>query len=142
MFFRSSIHLTIIPIQRINTNYFTLPYVTYVMFAITMIKYFNTVTVISDKMKAPVFIFLDNPFASASSVELWEPVRRFIDKSNAQLLCLAHNVPSSAQILFDKHIIIQQTKNAKGQFINTIRNEKTESKEIIQMKLFDHYEIE
>ncbi len=117
-------------------------YVTYVMFAITMIKYFNNVTVISDKMKAPIFIFLDNPFASASSIELWEPVRRFLDKSNAQLLCVAHNVPSSAQILFDKHMIIEQSKNAKGQFINTIRNEKTESKEIIQMGLFDHLEIE
>ena len=117
-------------------------YVTYVMFAITMIKYFNTVTVISDKMKFPIFVFLDNPFSSASSVELWEPVRRFLDKSNAQLLCLAHNVPSSAQILFDKHMIIEQTKNAKGQFINTIRNEKSESKEIIQMQLFDHLEIE
>jgi chromosome segregation ATPase len=117
-------------------------YVTYVMFAITMVKYFNNVTVISDKMKAPIFIFLDNPFASASSIELWEPVRRFLDKSNAQLLCVAHNVPSSAQILFDKHMIIEQTKNAKGQFINTIRNEKTESKEIIQMRLFDHLEIE
>ncbi|WKY46631.1 hypothetical protein Q5O24_09595 [Eubacteriaceae bacterium ES3] len=117
-------------------------YVTYVMFAITMIKYFNNVTIISDKMKAPIFIFLDNPFASASSIELWEPVRRFLDKSNAQLLCVAHNVPSSAQILFDKHMIIEQTKNAKGQFINTIRNEKTESKEIIQMQLFDHMEIE
>jgi hypothetical protein len=117
-------------------------YVTYVMFAITMIKYFNNVTVISDKMKAPIFIFLDNPFASASSIELWEPVRRFLDKSNAQLLCVAHNVPSSAQILFDKHMLIEQTKNAKGQFINTIRNEKTESKEIIQMQLFDHMEIE
>jgi len=117
-------------------------YVTYVMFAITMIKYFNNVTVISEKMKAPIFIFLDNPFASASSIELWEPVRRFLDKSNAQLLCVAHNVPSSAQILFDKHMIIEQTKNAKGQFINTIRNEKTESKEIIQMQLFDHMEIE
>lgn len=117
-------------------------YVTYVMFAITMVKYFNNVTVISDKMKAPIFIFLDNPFASASSIELWEPVRRFLDKSNAQLLCVAHNVPSSAQILFDKHMIIEQTKNSKGQFINTIRNEKTESKEIIQMRLFDHLEIE
>ncbi|PKM52187.1 MAG: hypothetical protein CVV02_02140 [Firmicutes bacterium HGW-Firmicutes-7] len=117
-------------------------YVTYVMFAITMIKYFNNVTIISDKMKAPIFIFLDNPFASASSIELWEPVRRFLDKSNAQLLCVAHNVPSSAQILFDKHMIIEQTKNEKGQFINTIRNEKTESKEIIQMQLFDHMEID
>lgn len=117
-------------------------YVTYVMFAITMVKYFNNVTVISDKMKAPIFIFLDNPFASASSIELWEPVRRFLDKSNAQLLCVAHNVPSSAQILFNKHIIIEQTKNSKGQFINTIRNEKTEAKEIIQMGLFDHLEIE
>jgi hypothetical protein len=117
-------------------------YVTYVMFAITMVKYFNNVTVISDKMKAPIFIFLDNPFASASSIELWEPVRRFLDKSNAQLLCVAHNVPSSAQILFDKHMIIEQTKNSKGQFINTIRNEKTESKEIIQMRLFDHLEID
>lgn len=117
-------------------------YVTYVMFAITMVKYFNNVTVINDKMKAPIFMFLDNPFASASSIELWEPVRRFLDKSNAQLLCVAHNVPSSAQILFDKHMIIEQTKNAKGQFINTIRNEKTESKEIIQMRLFDHLEID
>lgn len=117
-------------------------YVTYVMFAITMIKYFNNVTVISDKMKAPIFIFLDNPFASASSIELWEPVRRFLNKSNAQLLCVAHNVPSSAQILFDKHMIIEQTKNTKDQFINTIRNEKTESKEIIQMRIFDHIQIE
>lgn len=116
-------------------------YVTYVMFAITMVKYFNNVTVISDKMKAPIFIFLDNPFASASSIELWEPVRRFLDKSNAQLLCVAHNVPSSAQILFDKHMIIEQTKNSKGQYINTIRNEKTESNEIIQMQIFDHLEI-
>ncbi|MDD4843270.1 MAG: hypothetical protein PHU31_02920 [Anaerotignum sp.] len=117
-------------------------YVTYVMFAITMIKYFNNVTVISEKMKAPIFIFLDNPFASASSIELWEPVRRFLDKSNAQLLCVAHNVPSSAQILFNKHIVIEQTKNQKGQLINTIRNEKTEAKEIIQMGLFEHLEIE
>jgi hypothetical protein len=39
-------------------------------------------------------------------------------------------------------MIIEQTKNAKGQFINTIRNEKTESKEIIQMRLFDHLEID
>ena len=117
-------------------------YVTYVMFAITMIKYFNNVTIISDKMKAPIFVFLDNPFASASAIELWEPVRRFLDKSNAQLLCVAHNVPSSAQILFDKHMIIEQTKNSKGQFINTMRNEKTESKEIIQMKLFDHFTID
>ena len=117
-------------------------YVTYVMFAITMIKYFNNVTIISDKMKAPIFVFLDNPFASASAIELWEPVRRFLDKSNAQLLCVAHNVPSSAQILFDKHMIIEQTKNSKGQFINTMRNEKTESKDIIQMNLFDHFSVE
>ena len=116
-------------------------YVTYVMFTITMIKYFNNVTLISNKMKAPIFIFLDNPFASASSIELWEPVRRFLEKSNAQLLCVAHNVPSCAQILFEKHILIEQAKNTKGQFINTIRNEKTESKEIMQLQLIDHLEI-
>ena len=39
-------------------------------------------------------------------------------------------------------MIIEQTKNSKGQFINTMRNEKTESKEIIQMKLFDHFTID
>ncbi|CAH2213886.1 conserved protein of unknown function [Tepidibacter aestuarii] len=117
-------------------------YVTYVMFAITMIKYYNNVTQIRERTKSHIFIFLDNPFASASSLELWEPVRRFLDKSNAQLLCVAHNVPSSAQILFDKHILIEQKINSKGQYINIIRNEKTEAKEIVQMNLLDHLNIE
>ncbi len=117
-------------------------YVTYVMFAITMIKYYNNVTQIRERTKAPIFIFLDNPFSSASALELWEPVRRFLDKSNAQLLCVAHKVPSSAQILFDKHILVEQQVNSSGQFINLIRNEKTEAQDIIQMNLLDHFEIE
>ena len=117
-------------------------YVTYVMFAITIIKYFNNVTLPSEKMKEPIFFFLDNPFSSASDIELWEPVRRFLDKSNAQLLCVAHKVPGAAQILFDRHILIEQTKNSNGQLINSIRNEKVEAKEIIQMNVFDHVVVE
>lgn len=117
-------------------------YVTYVMFTVTMIKYFNNVSQNLHKNKSPIFIFLDNPFASASAFELWEPVRQFLNKSNAQLLCAAHNPPSPAQILFDNEIIIEQFKNEKGQFINKIRNQKIESKEMINITLFDNYTVE
>ena len=116
-------------------------YVTYVMFVTTMIKYFNSVTISNNKMKSDVFIFLDNPFASASNSMLWNPVKLFLTKCNAQLLCTSHNPPNSAQILFDKHIIIEQARNSNGQSVNIIRNQKTESQVIMQMNLFDHKEI-
>lgn len=108
-------------------------YIMYVLFTITMIKYFNNV--MGNDNKTPLFIFLDNPFASASDVQLWQPVRKFLDKNDAQLLCLAHNVPSVSQILFERQIILEQSKSETGMLINSIRNEKTELKENIQLTL-------
>ena len=91
---------------------------------------------------SPLFVFLDNPFASASDVQLWQPVRKFLDKNDAQLLCLAHNVPSVGQILFERQIILEQSRNDEGnQLITSIRNQKTELKENTQLSLFDHLEI-
>lgn len=108
-------------------------YIMYVLFTITMIKYFNNV--ISNNNKSPIFIFLDNPFASASDLKLWQPVKKFLDKNDAQLLCLAHNVPSVSEILFERQIILEQFKSKDGTLINSIRNEKTELEENIQLML-------
>lgn len=115
-------------------------YIMYVMFTVTMIKYFNNV--MGNGNTSPLFVFLDNPFASASDVQLWQPVRKFLDKNDAQLLCLAHNVPSVGQILFERQIILEQSRNDEGnQLITSIRNQKTELKENTQLSLFDHLEI-
>jgi hypothetical protein len=108
-------------------------YIMYVLFTITMVKYFNNV--MSNTTKTPLFVFLDNPFASASDFQLWQPVKKFLDKNDAQLLCLAHNVPSVSQILFERQIILEQSKGEDGMLINSIRNEKTELKENIQLTL-------
>ncbi|MGN1412007.1 MAG: hypothetical protein ACI4WH_05835 [Oscillospiraceae bacterium] len=108
-------------------------YIMYVLFTITMIKYFNNV--VSNDNKTPIFIFLDNPFASASDLQLWQPVKKFLDKNDAQLLCLSHNVPAVSQILFERQIILEQFKSEDGMIINSIRNEKTELKENIQLTL-------
>jgi len=114
-------------------------YIMYVMFTVTMIKYFNNV--MGNSNKSPLFIFLDNPFASASDVQLWQPVRKFLDKNDTQLLCLAHNVPSVGQILFERQIILEQSRNEDGKLIISIRNEKTEMKENTQLSFFEHLEI-
>lgn len=114
-------------------------YIMYVMFTITMIKYFNNV--MGNSNKSPLFIFLDNPFASASDVQLWQPVRKFLDKNDTQILCLAHNVPSVGQILFERQIILEQSKDNEGKFVNSIRNQKNEIKENTQLSLFEHLEI-
>lgn len=115
-------------------------YIMYVMFTVTMIKYFNNV--IGNSNTSPLFVFLDNPFASASDVQLWQPVRKFLDKNDAQLLCLAHNVPSVGQILFERQIILEQSRSEDGtQLITSIRNQKTEVKENTQLSFFEHLEI-
>lgn len=114
-------------------------YIMYVMFTVTMVKYFSNV--MGDTNKAPLFIFLDNPFASASDVQLWQPVRNFLDKNDAQLLCLAHNVPTVSQILFERQIILEQSRSEDGILIDTIRNQKTETKENVQLSLFDSLEV-
>jgi hypothetical protein len=113
-------------------------YIMYVMFTITMVKYFNNV--IGNSSKSPLFIFLDNPFASASDVQLWQPVRKFLDKNDTQLLCSAHNVPAVGQILFEKQIILEQSRNQDGNLVNTIRNQKSELREYTQLSLFDNLE--
>ncbi|MCD7801018.1 MAG: hypothetical protein LUG94_07420, partial [Ruminococcus sp.] len=115
-------------------------YIMYVMFTVTMIKYLNNV--MGNSSTSPLFVFLDNPFASASDVQLWQPVRKFLDKNDAQLLCVAHNVPSVGQILFERQIILEQSRSEDSNIlITTIRNQKTEAKENTQLSFFDHLEI-